>query len=419
MYCCNRNNTGNFIFNIIWKDGEVMFLALWYYLQGYVMITVSGFSVERFVNMATFRGIYLWNIQPKGSTVQMNVSIKGYSLLKECAEKTGCQYDIVCHYGLPALFKKYKKRKILAFGILFFVAALYTLSSFVWTVEVEGNERIVKEDLLASCEKMGMSPGKLKWNINTDNITEGLLETFSDISWVSVSIKGTNALIKIVETIPQPEMIDKITPSDLIAKKDSVIQSVTAEAGTPIVQSGDVVKKGALIISGEVIIVAGEEAEVGREYIHARGTILGKVWYTLEEKVALHDTEKKYTGEEKKDKSILIGDVIFNIIQPNMEGTYDKQKTGGNQFAIGDFKLPFAWVEETYKEYEIIQKERTEEEAKKEVEELLKQKAYEMVEGEIENIDITYHIEQDNVVGMATITALEEISEEQKREELE
>ena len=90
-----------------------MFLALWYYLHGYVMITVSGFSVERFVNMATFRGIYLWNIQPKGSCVQMNVSTKGYFLLEECAEKTGCQYNIICRCGLPALLKKYKKRKIL------------------------------------------------------------------------------------------------------------------------------------------------------------------------------------------------------------------------------------------------------------------------------------------------------------------
>lgn len=391
-----------------------MFLALWYYLQGYVMITVSGFSVERFVNMATFRGIYLWNIQPKGSTVQMNVSIKGYSLLKECAEKTGCQYDIVCQYGLPAFFKKYKKRKILAFGMLFFVAALYTLSSFLWTVEVEGNERIPTEDLLVACEKMGMAPGTLKWSISTDNITEGLLETFADISWVSVSMKGTNALIKLVETIPQPEMIDKTTPSNLIAKKDSVIQSITAEVGTPMVQSGDVVKKGALLISSEVIIAAGEEAEVGREYVHARGTILGKVWYTLEEKVALQNTEKKYTGEEKKDKSLLIGDVVLNIIQPNMEGTYEKQKTGGNQLSIGDFQLPFAWVEETYKKYETVVKQKTEEEAKKEVEELLKKKAEEMVEGEIENIEITYHIEQDNVIGTATITALEEISEEQK-----
>ena len=38
-----------------------------------------------------------------------------------------------------------------------------------------------------------------------------------------------------------------------------------------------------------------------------------------------------------------------------------------------------------------------------------------MVEGEIENIEITYHIEQDSVVGTAMITALEEISEEQRQ----
>ena len=349
----------------------------------------------------------------------MNVSTKGYFLLEECAEKTGCQYNIICRCGLPALLKKYKKRKILSLGVLFFVASLYLLSSFVWTVEVEGNERIQKEELFAVCEKMGMAPGKLKWNVNTDNITEILLETFPDISWVSVSIKGTDALIKIVETIPQPEIVDKVTPSDLIAKKDSVIQSITAEAGTPMVQSGDVVKKGELLISGEIIIAAGEEAEVGREYIRARGAILGKVWYTLEEKIALHYEEKKYTGEEKKDKSIQIGDVVLNIIQPNMgESTYDKQKTGGKQFAIGDFKLPVAWVEETYKKYETIQKERTEEEAKREIEQILKQKANEIVEGEIENIDIVYQKQEDSIVAIATITAVEEIGEEQKREQI-
>lgn len=184
-------------------------------------------------------------------------------------------------------------------------------------------------------------------------------------------------------------------------------------------QSGDVVKKGELLISGEVIIAAGEEAEVGREYIHARGAILGKVWYTLEEKIDLHYEEKKYTGEEKKDKSIQIGDIVINIIQPNMEdSTYDKQKTGGKQFAIGDFKLPVAWVEQTYKKYETIQKERTEEQAKKEIEQILKQKAIEVVEGEIENIDIVYQRQDNSVVATATIIAIEEIGEEQKREQM-
>ena len=88
------------------------------------------------------------------------------------------------------------------------------------------------------------------------------------------------------------------------------------------------------------------------------------------------------------------------------ESTYDKQKTGGKQFAIGDFKLPVAWVEETYKKYETVQKERTEEEAKREIEQILKQKANEIVEGEIENIDIVYQKQEDSIVAIATITAV-------------
>ena len=114
----------------------------------------------------------------------------------------------------------------------------------------------------------------------------------------------------------------------------------------------------------------------------------------------------------------MIGNTILNVIQPNMEdSTYDKEKTSVNQFAIGDFKLPVAYIQETYKVYEIIQKQRTKEQAKKELENKLKQKAEEIAEGEIENIDIIYKIEENNVIATATITVMEEISEEQKREE--
>ena len=262
-----------------------------------------------------------------------------------------------------------------------------------------------------------MAPGTLKWNIHTDDITQYLLETFEDISWVSVSIDGTEALIRIVETIPKPEIIDKQTPSDLVAKKDSVIQSIITEAGTPMVQSGDVVKKGDVLISGEVVLVVGDEEEAGREYVNARGTVLAKTWYTLEEELPLSYTEKKYTGIEKKDKSLLIGDTIINIMQPNMEdGSYEKKHTGGNQLAIGDFKLPISWAEETYQQYETIQKTRTEQEAKKQLETQLKQKAEEMVQGEIENIEIQYEVKDDTLLAKATITVIEDIAQQQKKQ---
>ena len=40
-----------------------MFLSVWNYLRGYVTIELSGFSVERFMNLASHKGIYLWDIK--------------------------------------------------------------------------------------------------------------------------------------------------------------------------------------------------------------------------------------------------------------------------------------------------------------------------------------------------------------------
>ena len=65
-----------------------MLLALWYSLHGYVKIKISGFSAERFVNMAAFRGIYFWEVVREGASVTMKAAGGSMELLEACAEKT-------------------------------------------------------------------------------------------------------------------------------------------------------------------------------------------------------------------------------------------------------------------------------------------------------------------------------------------
>jgi len=81
-----------------------MFLSVWNYLRGYVTIEVSGFSVERFMNLASHKGIYLWDIKKYKSKIQMKVSIKGFKLLKSCAKKTKCKIVIVEKKGCPFFY---------------------------------------------------------------------------------------------------------------------------------------------------------------------------------------------------------------------------------------------------------------------------------------------------------------------------
>lgn len=395
-----------------------MFLAFWYYLHGYVMIEVTGFSVERFVNMAAFRGIYLWDVCPCKGKVRMKVSRQGYDLLEECAKKTGCSYDIVAERGLPARMRRYQKRKILAAGVVFFIAGLYILSSFVWVLQVQGNERISEQDILQACAEGGLKPGAFKLKLNTEKLTEGLLEGFPDISWVSVNIKGTNARIKLVETIPQPEILDKETPIDIVAAKDGVILSVVTEAGTPLVSAGDVVEQGDVLISGEVVIQAGDE-EVGREYIKARGKVQAKLWRRLKQESLLQYEEKQFTGEWKRDHSIILRDSVLNVIRPRLsDGLYDEKKVYEKNLAIGDFKFPIVLAKEEYQGYTKVKKTRTTEQAKAKLAAALQKKAKGMVkEGtELLNVAITFQEYEDRVTAEAIFTLSESIDTEKEME---
>lgn len=393
-----------------------MFLAFWYYLHGYVMIEVSGFSVERFVNMAAFRGVYLWDICPKGTVVSMKVSRTGCGELDECARKTGCRFEVIEERGLPSCIKQYQKRKILAAGVLFFAVGLYALSSFIWVVRVEGNERISQEDILSACEEMGLKPGALKFHLDMEEITDALAENFMDISWVSVNIQGTKATIKLVETIPQPQLVDKETPSDVIANEDGVILDMAVEAGTPKVVIGDVAEKGDILISGEVVLKDGDE-EVGREYVRARGAIHAKLWKQMKQELPFQYTQREYTGEMKENHSLFIKDSVIDMIKPKLtDGFYEAETIYVKNLGIGDFQFPLALEKQQYRQYQEIEKTRTAEQAKEECKKILEEKAKEFADKEREILDISidYQVFDDHVEALATIAISQRIDTEQK-----
>lgn len=340
-----------------------MLLLLWNYLKGYVIIRVSGFSVERFVNLAAFKNIYIWDVRRETASVTMKVSIKGFKALRDCAAKTGCRYKILERRGLPFRVKKYEKRKALSLGALAFVAGLYILSSFVWTIDISGNEKISSQELKLALSEMGLRPGTFKKNVDLDKITENLLVSFSDISWVSVKIKGTDAIISIAEAIPKPKMLDKNTANDIIAAKDSVIVSCVVSAGTPLVSAGDVVKAGDVLISSRLLIMEGDEVK-GEQYTAARGEVFARVWYDIAEEEPLSFTERTYTGAVKYDSSLIIGDSEVNLIRPSGPELYESREIYEKRLAIGDFELPLALKKQEYLEYADKERTITEDEAK-------------------------------------------------------
>ena len=386
-----------------------MFLLLWNYLNGYVIIKVKGFSVERFINMASYRGIYIWDMNTYEGFVYLKVSLKGLNLLKECAIKTGCCFEIIEKKGFPFLWIKYKNRKILIFGILIFIIFIYILSSFVWEINIYGNERVAEQQILDIIKNRGVTPGKLKFGIDTEQLSRDIIENIRDISWTSISIKGTDLIINIAETIEKPDTRSD-TYCDIISEKDGIVLSVIVSSGIPVVKANDVVHKGDLLVSGEILL-KDDGYEFGREYISSEAQVLAKIWYEFYNEVPFNYKEKVYTGEFKKDTYLKFNDVILNIITPaiNYE-EYDIKTNIVKNFSFGDFVLPISFQQDIYKEYDFVEKKLTIDEAKNIMNYKIEEDIIETIEdGDVIECDIEY-IEKDNILySKATLSVIERI----------
>ena len=341
-----------------------MLLVLWNYLKGYVIIKVTGFSVERFLNLTAVKDVFVWDICSGKTGAVMKIRLSAIGEAEKCAVRTGCEIEVMTRKGLPFFIRRFKGRQVFAAGAVLFAAVFYALSFFVWSVEYTGCDRVNREKVERFCREKGLYPGALKAKTDMKALSEELIENFDDILWVSIETDGTKAYVRVVETIKEPEMADRETPADIVAAKDGVILSIAASSGTPKVRAGDVVAAGDLIIASEMEIKEGDEVK-GYIYTKANGSVMAKVVYELTSYEPVTAAEKHYTGEELKDTAFIIGRNTVNVFKPTLDGKlFDTLVSDGIKLKIGDYDLPAGIKKYEYRIYYEDKKTLTEQEVK-------------------------------------------------------
>ncbi|MDT2238566.1 sporulation protein YqfD [Paenibacillus larvae] len=138
------------------------------WLQGYVSIEIRGKRIEAFLNEAMAAKMSIWDIQFNGEHIlTLFILVRDFFRLRPLLKRTGCKLHVKERFGLPFATRVMLQRKWFAVGLLSFIAGLYLLSSLVWSVTVEGNEKIPKEQILSAAAKRGFTAfnGNLNWEI--------------------------------------------------------------------------------------------------------------------------------------------------------------------------------------------------------------------------------------------------------------
>ena len=319
------------------------------YILGYVRITVEGYYIERFINICTTSKILIWNLKrEKGVRLYINIGIKDFFEAVKIAKKLKCKVKITQKRGIPFLVHKYKKRKIFAIFFILLIIAVIALSNFVWNIEVIGNNKISAEEIIKDLADNNFKVGTSKTNLNTKNIIDKIRLKRSDLAWIGIEIKGTNAIVKIVEADLKPDIIKEEEYCNIVATKDAMIVKINAQNGTAVVKEGDIVTKGTVLIQGWL-----EGQFTGIRYVHANGEVQAKVWYSQKISVPLKQTKKIKTDKEENKYSVKINNFEINLPKgvPKFQN-YDTIETSKKLKLFSDFYLPIEIHQKTYQEYE-------------------------------------------------------------------
>lgn len=187
--------------------------------KGVLTVQIEGFFTERFINLCRINNIKIWDIRNivKG-VVRFKIRIDDFKKLRMVARKTKCKVKIKKKEGLYFTLFKYRKRKIVVFLLAMAIFFTIAFSTFVWNINVVGNDTIPKETVLECLKSSGLYVGRFKIGMDKKEIINSLRLNMQDISWAGIEIDGTLATVKVVE---KTKLDDKDIQNDKIRRYSS------------------------------------------------------------------------------------------------------------------------------------------------------------------------------------------------------
>ena len=323
-----------------------MVLKLLLYRKGMLRISVTGESYDRFLNLCANHGIALWNLEYHGNAYEMDISVQGFRMLRPLVKKSRTRVRIIRRQGLPFFLYRCRKKKI----------TRGQSCRYLETVHIENGTRISVID----CKELAAM----------------LRKQFDAFTWVAVKQEGTRLLIQVKESTDpeanvknnekkETEGINSANlPTDLIADKNGVITSMITRKGVPMVSVGDTVKKGDLLVKGELEILDDSGEVSGYQYCASDADIFLKTSYEYREKIRLKRKEKHYSGKEKQKIGLRVGKWQMYLPGAGKKmQTFDTVTEMHPLCIFQNFYLPVSFEKQQFFEYTYETVTLTEEEA--------------------------------------------------------
>ncbi len=261
----------------------------------YFWIEIKGKNPKRFLSKLLKLKINIADIKYEKDKILLKVSYEDYKNIKQI--KTIYTIKIIKTSGKKKLLEQVIKYKIPLLTFIISVFFLLIISNFILFINIDTEnkniKKIIKENLqennvtLYSKKKSYTKLKEITQNIKNNNL--------DNIEWIEIDQKGVVLTVKVIERISNNTNTNN-NYKDIVASKNGYIKKIYSRKGEVLKNIDDYVKKGDIIISGNIF---RNDKVVDR--VKANGKVYAEVWYIvkLNDKLIHQEIAPKEVGKQK------------------------------------------------------------------------------------------------------------------------
>ena len=278
-------------------------------LRGKLHVEIFGAFPESVLNAAAISAIELWELEcVNENTLRLSLYESDLDAFKEITRRCSCELKLLSTEGGSKDRRTVRRRLTLLIFALITGALLILSSLFIWEIDVRGNEKLSRGEVLRALSQCGVECGTYWPNMSADLVRSGMVRLLPELGWMTVNVSGSRAVVLITERQEKPEIYAEKTAADIIAAKTGIIKRMSVLNGKAAAVPGQAVMDGELLVSGAMDSITN-----GTRYVRARAAVTADTWYELCAVRPMEEQLKESTVFSRSRFAVVFGKRRINL----------------------------------------------------------------------------------------------------------
>lgn len=305
-----------------------------------ITVAIEGLNHSKHINALIREGIFLLKIKRECKRLTLTFDSLYFREVKNYLEENGLNYRIIKYTGTSTVRSFLKEKFGFIFGVVSIIVLLSIAFNLVVSVDYPETTKVDILNVRQILESSGYCPPVFKSKIDCKKIKEKISE-LPYVALTSVYIDGGVLHIEINEEL-EPEHIEKENYLPIVADRDCIIEQVIVESGTALVEKGQTVKKGDVLIAPYVVFNKDENITSPTQAI---GKVYARVYLSETIEYNEYTVVSEYTGKEEKQRILVFADKMLSRVSETAFAEYDEEIV-----KMSFYSFPFEIIEITRKE---------------------------------------------------------------------